>query len=76
MYGDVITIGETLMIALIAMIIVFLCLALIYAVLMVFKATSKKKTAVETIETASSDDEDETELMLVLATAIKAYEGK
>lgn len=78
MYGDFITFGEALTVAVIAMLIVFLCLALLNGVLLIFKAMANKnaKAAVATNNDVSSQNEDETELLIVLATAINAYEGK
>jgi hypothetical protein len=76
MFFDFITIGDALIILLVAMLIGFLSLGLLLRA--VLKAVAKPEAAAETIEAVSPSpkDEEEADLPIVLAAAINAYESK
>ncbi len=78
MYGDTISIGDAATIFFIAILIVFLALALLFAVLMLFKLIGKKQVSEQKPTSILSSNQnsfdDESELLVVFASAIKAYE--
>ncbi len=73
MYGDIISLGDALLIFVIAMVIVFIGLGLLYGILLIFKKAFEKKTT-ET-QVVAEDKGSEDELIAVFTAAIAAYES-